>query len=141
MNSFVLFFRFHTYVVSYGICFSLTYFIKHSIILVPTLLLQMENFILYYGWVIFHFMCIYMYICVYINFLRHLLKPVICWWVLVLLLCLGDYKWCCYKHWGVCSKEYFQQTSLNWHIHILQKTIKEHICICIIHQNWPCAGP
>ena len=104
-------FTFHTYVVSYGISFSLTYFIKHSIILAPTLLLQMA---------IFHSLLwlsnipYYMYVCVYAwdiyiyIFLRHLPKPVICWWVLVLLLCLGNCKWCCYEHWGVCSKECFQ---------------------------------
>ena len=76
------FFRFHTYVLAYSICFSLSDLL-HSAwqILGPSTSLQITQFHFFYGWIIFH--------CIYVP---HLLYPFICWWTLRLLPCPGYCK-------------------------------------------------
>ena len=76
------FFRFHIYVLAYGICFPLSDLL-HSVwqTLGPSTSLQITQFWFFYGWVIFH--------CIYVP---HLLYPFICQWTLRLLPCPGYCK-------------------------------------------------
>ena len=74
-------FRFHIYVLAYGICFSLSDLL-HSVwqTLGPSTSLQITQFP-FFLWLIFH--------CIYVP---HLLYPFICWWTLRLLPCPGYCK-------------------------------------------------
>ena len=87
---FLFFFRFHTYVLAYGICFSLSDLL-HSVwqTLGPFTSLQITQFRFFYGWVIFH--------SIYVP---HLLYPFICRWTLRLLLYPGYCKSSCNEHYG-----------------------------------------
>ena len=56
-------FRFHIWVKSYAFVFlHLTYFTKHNTLKIHPCCCKWQDFILFYGWVIFHFIYIYIYI-------------------------------------------------------------------------------
>ena len=81
--------RFHIWVISYGICLSLTYFpyiISRSIYL-----LQMALFRSFYGWGLFRYI-----------YVQHLLFPCLCQWTLRLLPCPGCCTQCCNEICSVC---------------------------------------
>ena len=90
------FFRFHIYVLAYGICFSLSDLL-HSVwqTLGPSTSLQITQFCFFYGWVIFH--------CIYVS---HLLYPFICQWIFRLLPCPGYCEYCCNEHMWNLEKWY-----------------------------------
>ena len=92
--------------MTYSICLSLTYYIKHDTLQVHPCCDKWQNFILFYGWVIFH--------CVYVP---HLLYPFLCRWTIRLFPCLGNceqnstyclWMYICLKIWK-CVWEYIQQ--------------------------------
>ena len=63
------YFRFHIYVISYDICFSLSDLL--SLVwesLGPSMLLQRHD-VFFYGWIVFHYI-----------YIPYLLYPFICWW-------------------------------------------------------------
>ena len=90
ISTFFFFFRFHIYVLAYGICFSLSDLL-HSVwwTLGPSTSLQITQFCFFYGWVTFH--------CIYVP---HLLYPFICQWPLRMLPCPGYCKQSCNEHFG-----------------------------------------
>ena len=57
---------------SYGICLCLTYFTWHNALRVHPCCCKWQDFLLFYGWVISHFI-----------YVPHLLYPFICWWTQV----------------------------------------------------------
>ena len=62
---YILDFRFQIYVITYSIWFSLTYFLKHDTLLDHSFCYRCHNFILFYGWVIFH--CVYIHHIFFIH--------------------------------------------------------------------------
>ena len=87
------FFRFHMYVLTYGICFSLSdllYSVWQT--LGPSTLLQITQFHPFL-WL----SNIPLYICATSS-----LPIFICWWTFWLLPCLRYCKECCSEHWGRC---------------------------------------
>ena len=85
--------RFHTYVLIYDICFSLTYFTLYDkhFICVSTDMTQFCSFL----WLIFH--------CVYI--LHLLLYLFTCYWTFRLFPCPIQYKQSCNEYWSTCVKQ------------------------------------
>ena len=95
--TFVIFFRFHIYMISDSICLSVWLI---SLNIRPSKAIHVgangKTLFFFNRWVIFH--CLYMYIYTYTP----LLYPIICQWTLRLLLYLGSCKQYCNEHWGVC---------------------------------------
>ena len=57
-------------------------------------------------------MCIYIHIYIYVCiYMQYLLYPFNCWWTFRLFLCLGYWKYYCFKHRGMCI---FLNYSLPW---------------------------
>ena len=87
--------------ISYSICLSLSD-LFHLAQCPPSPSIhscKWQDFILFYGWVVFHYIYTYIHIHTYIP---HLLYPFICWWTFRLLPNLGNCKYCCCEHWGAC---------------------------------------
>ena len=95
--------------ISHSICLCLTQFTKHKVLQVHPCCYKCQNFVLFYGWVVFQCVCVCVCMCLCVCVcacacacIPHLYL-FICQWTLRLLLYLGSCKSCFCEHRGPVS--------------------------------------